>query len=77
MKNVGCHFETILRLYTYVGTNLSPVFWLAYFDPLLDSDWLGVCFALFLMYYSVEYQVKSLGNPFVRFAMLPIFVALL
>ncbi len=53
----------------------------------LFSDWpisihlwvynqLGICFVLFLTYYSVECQTESLSNLCFRFAMLPIFLAI-
>ncbi len=38
---------------------------------------LGFCFVLFLTYYSVECQTNSLSNLCFRFAMLPIFLAIL
>ncbi len=38
---------------------------------------LSFCFVLFLTYYSVECQTKSLINLCVRFAMFPIFLAIL
>ncbi len=37
---------------------------------------LGFCYVLFLTYYSVECQTKSLSNLRVRFAMFPIFLAI-
>ena len=64
--------------------------WFSYTIPIIHlfSDWpisihlwvynqLGFCFVLFLTYYSVECQTKSLSNLCFRFAMLPIFLAIL
>ncbi len=41
------------------------------------TNLLGFNVVLFLMYYSVECQTKSLNNPCVRFTMSPIFLAIL
>ena len=40
------------------------------------NNQLGFCFVLFLAYYSVQGQTKSLSNPCVRFIMFSIFLAI-
>ena len=78
--NIAKRTHRLLKLWVLIGFPTLYQSFTSFLIVLSTSGYinqLGFCFVLFLTYYSVECQTKSLSNLCVRFIMFPIFLAIL